>query len=55
MAKNGKARKKPSAGKANFLINTDFYKGGKKLTVRYSDAQSKASRNTHIRRAGRGK
>lgn len=48
MAKNGKARKKPSAGKASFL-------SGNKLTVRYSDAQSKVSRNTHIRRAGRGK
>ena len=55
MAKNGKARKKPSAGKASFLINADFSKSGNKLTVRYSDAQSKVSRNTHTRRAGRGK
>ena len=55
MAKNRKARKKPSAGKASFLIHADFSKSGKKLTACYSDAQSKVSRNTHIRRAGRGK
>ena len=55
MAKNGKARKKPSEGKANFLVNTDFSKSQKALTIRYSDAQNNVRQNTHIRRAGRGK